>query len=357
VIGIGIIGFGGWGANLARNFCAAGARLAAVCDRQADRLAEAGHRYGLIRLTPDWGDLVGDPRIAAVVVATPPSIHFEIAHACLLAGKHVFVEKPMTFSSDQARRLLDTSQKKNLTLMVDHTFVYAKPVETILEMAADGILGSLVSYDGARLSPPPANSDMGVVWDLAVHDVALMSHISRQNPVAVSALRVGGADGRAPREVRLMVQFDGGFVGQAHVSWNSPKKVRLVRVEGRKGALVYDEMEPIEKLKLYETDQASSGEPCIIPSQNMSDGETLESVARAFLQSVATGIPPLTDGVAGLRAVEVLEAAEASLAQGGRMLRLPQMGAYFRKSRSTAEPRPVRPEMPANRTESSAANR
>jgi predicted dehydrogenase len=340
MIGIGLAGYGRWGQNLARNFAAAGARIVAVSDPRPERLASAMAHYAPPDLTSRWSDLVANPRVDAIVIATPPSAHFEIASAGLAASKHVLVEKPLSLSSDQARRLIDVAAHRGLTLMVDHTFVYASAIESIRRMATGGILGDLIYYDGVRISAPPPHDEIGVLWDLAVHDVAIMCHIAGQLPIAVAATGFAHSSGSPLYDAQLTLRFADKFTGNVHVSWLSPVKIRRTLIGGTRRMIIYDDLEPTEKLRVYAHDlSVDRGDgPDVKPLTAYADSEmwatplgraeTLQAVSREFLDCILTGRRPLTDGEAGLRVIEVLEIAGMSLLQGGPLLRLPD-GAVF----------------------------
>jgi predicted dehydrogenase len=335
MIGIGLAGYGRWGQNLARILAAAGARIAAVSDPRPDRLAAAMAQYAPPDLTSRWSDLVVNPHVDAVVIATPPSAHFEIASASLAASKHVLVEKPLSLSSDQARRLMDVAAHRGLTLMVDHTFVYASAIKSIRRMATGGFLGDLIYYDGIRISSPPPHDEIGVLWDLAVHDVAIMCHIAGQLPIAVAATGFAYSAGSPLYDARLTLRFADQFTGNVHVSWLSPIKIRRTLIGGTRSMIIYDDLEPTEKLRVYAHDLSGVCEDKpdvsrLIPFPDsemlatpLDRTETLQAVSREFLDCIVTGRRPLTDGEAGLRVIEVLELASLSLMQGGPLLRLP----------------------------------
>ena len=188
MIRVGVIGYGYWGPNLVRNFAdLADASVTAVCDRRPERLAQAQRRYPGIRTTGDPMELIADPSVDAVVIATPVGLHFELANAALRAGKHVLVEKPITSTSDEARRLIDEAARRRLVLMVDHTFIYTGAVQKMRELVVGGELGDINYYDSVRINLGLFQPDVDVLWDLAVHDLSIMDFVLPQQPVAVSA--------------------------------------------------------------------------------------------------------------------------------------------------------------------------
>jgi predicted dehydrogenase len=324
MIGVGLIGYGYWGPNLARNLVQAGAHLIAASDLRSDRLSLAQTHYPQIEITAHWLDVVKNSKVDAVVVATPPSTHFEIAAASLAMSKHVLVEKPLATTSQQSRRLVDSALDRSLTLMTDHTFVYTSSVQTIRSLVVKGSIGTFLCYDGVRLGRAgPRHVDVDVVWDLAAHDVAIIEHLLGRWPMAVCAI---GLTPHSPTaDARVTLCYENGPITQMHVSWLSPVKIRRILVGGSRRIITYDDMDPNQKLKVHDCGGAAgyggaSSEEC---RPSVETGETLAFVARDFLDCILTGRRPLADGEAGLRVVQILEITSASLRQGGRMLRFP----------------------------------
>jgi predicted dehydrogenase len=320
MIGIGLAGYGHWGPNLARNLAAAGASIVAISDTRQDRLASAQATYPDAKPLAQWRDFFRHPGVDAVVVATPPATHFEIAHASLSAGKHVLVEKPIATSSEQTRRLIDAAARRGLTLMVDHTFLYSGGVRAIRGMIADGSVGDLLGYNGVRISPHPPSKDVDVIWDLGAHDLSIMDYLFAREPTAVAATGLAASGEPVVDDAYLTVAFGPSSINHVHVSWLSPVKIRRVLIGCERRMIVYDDMEPAEKIRVREYD-AGQSDPSTPPLDVV---EPLAAVAREFLDCIATGRRSLTDGEAGLRVVQVLEVASASLRQGGRMLRFPE---------------------------------
>ena len=252
MIGIGLIGYGYWGPNLARNLFGAGAKIVAVSDLRDDRLVLARAHYPDVDPVHHWQDVIRNPKVDAVVIATPPSTYFQIALESLVAGKHVLVEKPITTSSDHARRLVDTAATTGLTLMVDHTFLYASSIQTIRHMVVEGKLGELQYYDSVRIGPRPPSIDVDVLWDLAAHDIAILDHIFELRLEAVTATGFGHPVPSPVDDVSITFTFDTGFISRIHVGWLSPVKIRRTLIGGSCRMISYDDMEPIEKLKMYD---------------------------------------------------------------------------------------------------------
>ena len=328
---VGVIGYGYWGPNLVRNFAElADARVAVVADRRADRLALAQRRYPGIRVTADPLDLIADPDVDAVVIATPVALHFDLARAALRAGKHVLVEKPIASTSDDASRLIDEAGRRNLVLMVDHTFVYTGAVQKMRELVTGGELGDIYYYDSVRINLGLFQHDVDVLWDLAVHDLSIMDFVLPQQPVAVSATGLAHVPGR-PQNISYMTMFfEGSMIAHVHASWLAPVKVRRTLLGASRRMIVFDDLEGSEKIKVY--DSGISVDPSPENLYQMLVGyrtgdmwapklavtEALHVEAAHFVDCIARGARPQTDGEAGLRVVRLLEAATASMQQQGR---------------------------------------
>jgi len=335
MIGIGLVGYGYWGPILARNLVAAGARIVTISDLRDDCLAQAKARYPDVDPVSQWQDVIRNPNVDAIVIATPPSTHFQIALSSLIAKKHVLVEKPITISSNHARRLIDTAAMADLTLMVDHTYLYADSIQTIRRMIVEGKLGELQYYDSLRIGPRPPFIDVDVLWDLAAHDIAILDHIFARCPERVMAIGSGRPSGSHIDDANITFSFGNGCISHVHVGWLSPVKIRRTLIGGSRRTISYDDMEPIEKLKVHDYAEGverskkvagqipDGGRPGVTWTPTVDAGEPLAAVAREFLDCISTGRRPLADGESGLRVVEVLEVADASLKSGGRMLRFP----------------------------------
>lgn len=335
MIGIGVIGYGYWGPNLVRNFVeAAGSRLKVVSDLRPDRLALVHLRYPAIRTTNDHTSLIEDPAVDAVVIATPVSTHFDLALQALRAGKHVLVEKPLTETSDQALRLIAEAQRRNLVLMVDHTFVYTGAVRKIAELVNGGNLGRLYYYDSVRVNLGLFQHDVNVLWDLAVHDLSIMDYVLGRQPSAVAATGMAHVPGRPEDVAYLTCFFNDDLIAHFHVNWLAPVKIRRTLIGGDQRMIVFDDLEPSEKVKVYDKGITLNNGPEGVyqmlvgyrtgdmwaPQINAT--EALRVEALHFLECVAQGKQPLTDGQVGLNVVRVLEAANQSLAQRGRPIEL-----------------------------------
>jgi predicted dehydrogenase len=339
VIRLGVIGYGYWGPNLVRNFHETpGAQVACVSDLRAERLRLVQTRYPTVRVTESHRDLIEDPALDAVAIATPVSTHFELAMKALRAGKHVFVEKPLAASSEEVQRLIDAAQRADRTLMVDHTFVYTGAVRKIRELVDDGSLGTIYYYDSTRVNLGLFQHDVNVVWDLAVHDLSIMDYVLPCRPVAVSATGLSHVAGGTENMAFLTLFFEGNQIAHVHVNWLAPVKVRRTLIGASKKMIVYDDLEQSEKIKVYDKgitlnrhqDPAEKLYQVLVgyrtgdmlaPHLDMT--EALRVEAAHFISCVEGKQQPLTDGHAGLHVVRVLEAATESMGNRGRPVELP----------------------------------
>jgi predicted dehydrogenase len=331
MIGIGIIGYGYWGPNLARNFSqAAGARVVAVCDQRPERRAQVEQVYPAVKTYADVRELLANPAIDAVAVATPVTSHFPLALQALQAGKHVFVEKPFTATVEEGERLVEEAEKRRLTLMVDHTFIYTSAVRKIKELLDNGSLGQLYYYDSVRVNLGLFQHDVNVLWDLAVHDLAIMDYLIDSSPVTVAATGMAHVPGRPENMAYLTCYFNNNLLAHFHVNWMAPVKVRQTLVGGSEKMIVYDDIEMSEKIKVYDKGIIVSQDEDAVYQRKvgyrtgdmwaprLDNVEALSIEADHFIDSINSGKQPLSSGLAGLRVVRILEAATRSMASRGQ---------------------------------------
>jgi len=336
MIGFAVVGYGYWGPNLVRNIAELGdARLVTVCDRRAERLALVKSRNPSVNITEDFDEILRDPDIHAVAIATPVSSHFRLAMSALMAGKHVFVEKPIASSAEEAERLVEEAARRGLVLAVDHTFVHTGAVRKMRELVQEG-LGDIYYYDSVRVNLGLFQHDVSVVWDLAVHDLSILDYVLSVRPVAVSATGVSHVSGEPENIAYLTLHFPGNLIAHIHVNWLAPVKVRRTLIGGSKRMIVYDDLEPSEKIKVYDkgitlgkqADGQSIYQALVgyrtgdMWAPHLEVSEALAVELREFVGCIATGGTPIADGHAGLRVVRILEAATLSLAQRGRVIDL-----------------------------------
>jgi predicted dehydrogenase len=335
MIGIGVVGFGYWGPNLVRNFSELQkSKVLAICDARSERLKSAQLRYPGVETTNDFKELLSHSGIDAIAIATPVSSHYELAMESLKAGKHVLVEKPLTMTSDQGIRLIDEAEKRNLTLMVDHTFLYTGAVRKIKDLVDNNGVGEVYYYDSVRVNLGLFQHDVNVIWDLAVHDLSIMDYVLGIEPVAVSATGISHVPGRPEDIAYLTLFFDSNLIAHIHVNWLAPVKVRSTLIGGDKKMIVYDDLEPSEKIKIYDKGitLGNNGEGLYkemigyrtgdMWAPKLDTAEALKLEAIHFLQCIGEKKRPVTDGAAGLRIVKILEAATGSMKEHGRPLEL-----------------------------------
>ncbi len=338
-INIGVIGYGYWGPNLVRNFAEVpGATVTAVSDFKTDLLLKAQTRYPTIQVTTDCRDIFDDPTIDAVAIATPVSTHFDLALAALKAGKHVLVEKPMTVTTEQALRLIDEAERRNRVLMVDHTFVYTGAVQKMRELVASAQLGDIYYYDSVRVNLGLFQHDVNVIWDLAVHDLSIMDYVLQTQPYAVSATGMSHVAGEPENIAYLTLFFNNNSIAHIHVNWLAPVKVRRTLIGGSQKMIVFDDLEPSEKLKVYDKGITLNGNPnknaekvyqMLIGyragdmwAPKLEVKEALRTEAMHFIECIEQGKRPITDGQAGLHVVKILEAATLSMKKQGQLVEL-----------------------------------
>ena len=332
MIKVGVIGYGYWGPNLVRNFMeATGSTVQIVCDLRPERLAQLRHRYPSLETTNRSADLFSNADIDAVVIATPVSTHFELAMAALRAGKHVLVEKPLAGTSEAAVRLIEEAARRNLVLMVDHTFVYTGAVRKIRELIANKQLGEIYYYDAVRVNLGLFQHDVNVIWDLAVHDLSIMDYVLPSRAVAVSATGISHILGQPENVAYITLFFPGPQIAHVHVNWLTPVKVRHTLIGGSEKMILYDDLEPSEKVKIYDKGvTVSQGQEAVYEmlvsyrsgdmwAPRLDSTEALLTEALHFIDCIEHGRTPETDGQAGLRLVEVVEAAERSLCARGEL--------------------------------------
>src|SRR5918911_1708091 len=338
---IGVIGCGYWGPNLLRNFSEnEDARLRWMCDLDSERLETLGRRYPSAKTTTDYRQLLADPELDAVVIATPVSTHFNFAREALQAGKHVLVEKPFTASVEEAEGLIELAERRGLTLMVDHTFIYTGAVRKIKEIVESGELGQLLYFDSIRINLGLFQRDINVVWDLAPHDLAIMDFIIDRQPLAVTATGSCHVEQGIENIAYVMLRFPDEFIAHFHFNWLSPVKIRRTLIAGSRKMVVYDDIEPTEKVRVYNkgvlitraeevaADKEAAYRTLVsyrtgdVWVPKLDSTEALHYVCDEFLSAITEKRRPLTDGQSGLRVVRLLEAAQASISQEGRAIPL-----------------------------------
>lgn len=332
--GIAIIGYGYWGPKLVRNFLQSGAfARVVICEESADRLARGLRENPGAVAAESFSKVLADPGIDAVALATPVASHFPLAKAALVAGKHVLVEKPLTMRSDEAEELVALAAKNSRVLMVDHTYVYHPAVQRIRQFIADGTLGKLAYIDSTRINLGLFQHDVNVLWDLAVHDLAIINSLTVERPVIVQAIGASHTASTLANIGVLVLRYASGLFVHLNCSWVSPVKIRHMLIGGDKKMVVYDDLDATEPVKIYDsgftarTDEERNrllfeyraGD---VYSPKIPPREALANLVADFAAAIREQRAPLSDGRFGADTVKILEAAEQSVTHGGKEISL-----------------------------------
>ncbi len=331
----GVIGYGYWGPNLVRVFNQAkGSTVAAVADRLAENRARVAALYPRIEVFEDAASVLNHPGVDVVIVATPVSTHFDLASAAIKAGKHVLVEKPLCATYDEARRLVDLAKKFDRQIFTDHTFVYTGAVRKISDMSRAEELGRILYYDSTRINLGLFQNDVNVIWDLVVHDLAILETIMPHQPTAISAIALDPTGSELASVAYVTLFYPGKAVAHIHASWLAPVKIRQVVVGGDKSMVVYNDLDPDEKIRIYDKgvdfvrDSAQQRALKIeyrigdMRAPRLQSREALSVMAEHANDCFAANKSALTSGEVGLRIVQLLEMADASASQAGAVLSL-----------------------------------
>lgn len=329
-IRVGVIGLGYWGPNLVRNFLKIpGVQVTRLCDISSKNLSRASHLHPTITTSTYVKDLISDSNIDLIAIATPLKSHYNLAMQVLSANKHVLIEKPMTENSKQAESLIQLAKKNKKMIFVGHTFVYSEPIKYLKEIISKNELGKLFYYDSTRINLGLLQSDSNVLWDLAPHDLSIISYLFKQKPITVQA--VGSSFLRQDVEelVHVFLELEENISCHIELSWLSPVKVRTMTIAGSKKMATYNDIEPSEKIKIFDKGVSilkSSVTPfspayrsgkIVIP--NIKQEEALFTELSHFVSCIRTNKPPKTGGTEGLEVVRLIELLEKSLKSGKKI--------------------------------------
>lgn len=336
MIGVGLVGYGYWGPNLARNFSQQpGCKLLCICEQIKNRAELAARTYPGAKVTHDYQELLGHPGIDVILIATPVAAHFPLAKAALLAGKDVLVEKPLTRTVAEAEELIRICEEKQRILGVDHTFLFTGALQKIKEIIEKGELGEILYIDSVRINLGLFQPDVNVIFDLAPHDLSIMGYLLNKEPSMVQAM--GARHARVAQEhmAYLHLEFDDGPIAHFHLSWLSPVKIRRTVIGGTEKMIVYDDLEISEKVKIYDKGIVVTAHDVDaiyktridyrtgdMVAPKLMHREALNSESEHFLNCVRQRITPISDGQAGLKVVRILEAAQRSMQNGSSPIRL-----------------------------------
>jgi len=334
MVNIGVIGYGYWGPNIVRNFKAIEkAKVSIVCDIDRDALKRIQKVYSDVKTVSDPNEVLTSPAIDAVAIITPVFTHYELAKKALENGKHIFVGKPFTSKVSEAEELIELSEKNNLKIMVDHTFLFTGAVKKIKEIIDDNLLGQLYYYDSTRVNLGLFQHDVNVLWDLVPHDLSIMDFLLEEEPAAIVAT---GSEhfGRGLEDVAyLTVYFNNNMISHFNVNWLSPVKIRSTLIGGEKKMLVWNDLEQDEKIKVYDKGvevKTKGGLYNLLIDYRSGDmwsplvdrTEALKAESEYFVDCILNNKDPINDGCSGLRVVKILEASDESLKKKGKLVEL-----------------------------------
>ncbi|MCX6150362.1 MAG: Gfo/Idh/MocA family oxidoreductase [Ignavibacteriales bacterium] len=330
---VAVLGLGYWGPNLVRNFLGNSEVKEVIgCDRNPARLNFIETRFPSVKLTDDCESVCSDSSIDIIVIATPVALHYPFAKKALESGKHVWVEKPFTTTSREAEELIEIAEKKNLKVFVDHTFIYTGAVRKIKEIVDKDTLGDIIYFDSVRINLGLFQNDVNVIWDLAPHDLSIMNYIMNKKVTAITANGIANYYNHE-NVAHIAVYFENNCFAHFHVNWTSPVKIRRMIVGGKKKMLVFDDMENFEKIKVYDAGiemenkedkynalaQYRIGD---MYSPKVNQTEALSLGVKEFIDSIKENRKPLTNAEDGLKVVKILEAAQQSVKEKGKLIEI-----------------------------------
>jgi predicted dehydrogenase len=322
---VGIVGYGYWGKNLVRNFNGLDTcTIKYVCENHSENAKKCAKLYPNLEVVPDYTSLLNDADLDAIIIATPVDTHFDLAKSAMEAGKHVLVEKPMTSDAPQARELMEIAERLNLTLMVDHTFLYTGAVQHMKELVEGDTLGNIQYIDSTRINLGLFQRDINVLWDLAPHDISICQHLIGKKPISVQAVGVSHTGSDLENIAYLTLKYEDDMIAHFNCSWVSPVKIRQMLVGGDKKMIVFDDNQPTEKVKIYDTGyEAKTAEEVNQIKIDYRTGdihvpklpitEALALMASDFITAITTGKKPESDAALGVAVVEILAAAQESI--------------------------------------------
>ncbi len=335
MVNIGVIGYGYWGPNLVRNFAETpGLTVSCVADLDPKKLELVQKRYPGVKTTTNFQEMINNPEIDAIAIATPVSTHFDLGMAALKANKHLWLEKPMTETTDQASQLVEEAEKRKRVLIVDHTFIYTGAVRKIAELINKGDLGDIYYYDSIRVNLGLFQRDVSVISDLAVHDFAILDYLFGVQPLSVSAVGTNHFPGTPENLSYISLFYESGMIAHCNVNWLAPVKVRQILIGGSKKMITYDDLEPSEKIKVYDKGISFTDDPQKIYQMRVgyrtgdmwapqiNGSEALRIEGEHFVDCITNNKTPYTDGKLGMRVVQLIEAATRSMSEHGRSVKL-----------------------------------
>jgi predicted dehydrogenase len=333
---IAIIGYGYWGPNLLRNFSSVkGCKVHTLCDLRVDRLQSTLNTYPFLHLTDNVEEVFQNNEIDAIVIATPVNMHYPLAKKALEHGKHVLIEKPMTTSVKDAEHLIELAEKNKKVLMVDHTFLYTGSVQKMKSLVQSNEIGNIKYLDSTRINLGLFQSDVNVLWDLAPHDISICDYLMNEKPYSVQATGISHTQNGIENIAYLTLNYQSNIIAHFNCSWTSPVKIRQMLVGGDKKMIVFNDIEPSEKIKIYDTGYNYKNEEeksrvlvdyrigdVFIPK--LDSKEALGMMANDFVNAIQTGQKPISDSSLSLAVVRILEASQVSIKNNGKEVKITQ---------------------------------
>jgi len=333
MIRAGLIGFGYWGPNLARNIYASkDFKLSLICDEKKEHLQKAQKLYPTSKITTDSKNVLNNPDIDAVLIASTVDTHYDFARSALLNGKHVLIEKPMTSSLKQAVDLLELAEKNKLKLLVDHTFLYNGAVRKIKDIIEKGAIGNIHYIDSTRINLGKFQNDINVLWDLASHDISIVNYLVKEKPAYIQAIGKHHYADAQENIAFLIVHYNSGLIAHFNCSWLSPVKIRKMLIGGSKKMIVFDDIEPSDKIKIYDSSVnvmkvKDKGKVLVdyrvgdISIPKFSIEEPLSLIIKDFAAAIKQDKKPLSGALEGVETVRILELAQQSIKANGKLLK------------------------------------
>lgn len=324
VIKVAVIGLGYWGPNIIRNFLKIPkVEVVGICDLSKDKIKKVLNFTPSAFATEDFRQILKNDQVDLIVIATPLRTHYELAKHAIMAGKHVLVEKPMTRTSQEAKKLITLASEKNRILMVGYTFVYNSAIKKIKSLIDQRKIGRVFYYDSTRINLGLIQSDTNVIWDLAPHDLSILNYIFLEKPLTIQAFGASFINRPYEEIAHLIIKYENNIFAHINISWLSPVKIRRILIGGSKKMILYNDIEPSEKIKIYDKgvsipiskvtpfSPAYRGGNIVVP--NISQDEALFNELEHVISCIRSKTKPLTDGVEGLKIIKILEAADQSL--------------------------------------------
>ena len=336
-LNVAVIGFGYWGPNLVRNFNAqSNADVLYVVDARKERLEIVQKNYPAVTTTTEVETAIMDTRTDAVVIATPVYTHFKLAKMALEAGKHVLIEKPMVATSAEAEALVNLAEQKGLVVMVDHTFLYTGAVQKIKSIIDTGLVGKLQYIDSTRINLGLFQPDVNVLWDLAPHDISILNYLCEDKPYSLQATGISHTNNGIENTAYLTLNYESNMIAHFNCSWTSPVKIRKFLIGGDKKMIVFDDTEPTEKIRVYDTSyhytekRSDEDKRRVLVDYRVGDihipkvpmKEALSGVAADFISAILHQTTPISDYISGINVIKVLEASQESIKNGGKEVKV-----------------------------------